>query len=308
MKKKSILITILIALLIAAGALVLSSDLWKKSSPQPPADEEQSSITEMAQDEESSEAVEDQTEQEPTIAQKEQTAETEETPPPHEHRYTETVVPATCTENGHTQYTCECGDNYTVEIEATGHTFEEYIYNNDATYLADGTQTATCSCGEQDTVTAEGSKLQYTFTALDKVMYTVEKSNLRTMPCNDGDKVAKINGRTAVAVTGVCNETGWYRINHNGQDVYTMASNLADELPELVYTNEYPMDEYGNRLDPYADGFDPYHRPGYVWIPGFGYIETGGTEGQIVDGGTEAFGGANFWDIINDPNNPQVGY
>lgn len=232
----------------------------------------------------------------------------EPTPPPHEHSYTETTTPATCTENGHTKYICDCGDTYTVEIEATGHSFEDYVYNNDATYLADGTQTATCTCGEQDTIAAEGTKLQYTFTSLDKTMYTVEGSNLRSMPCNDGEKIARINERTAVAVTGVCNETGWYRINHNGQELYTLSSNLADELPELVYTNEYPMDEYGNRIDPYADGFNPYHRPGYVWIHGFGYIATGGTEGTIVDGGTEAFDGQSFWDIMLDPNNKQVGY
>lgn len=283
MKKNSILITIIILLLVAAGVAVLSSDLLKAPSTQPPVAEAQK------------ESIEQTTEIE----------ETEESLPLHEHQYTETIVPATCTENGHTQYTCECGENYTVEIEATGHTFEEYVYNNDATYLADGTQTATCTCGEQDTIVAEGTKLQYTFTTLDKVMYTVEGSNLRSMPSDDGKKIARINGRTAVAVTGVCNETGWYRINHNGQDLYTLSSNLTDGLPELVYTNEYPMDEYGNRLDPHADDFDPYHRPGYVWIPGFGYIDATGEEENVV---TEAFGGQSFWDILNDPNNKKVGY
>lgn len=310
MKKKSILITIIILLLIVAGVLVLSSDLLKAPSTQSPVAGEKSSIAEITKDMESNDIVEDQSTQEIAEAQKEsieQTTKVEETPPPHEHQYTETIVPATCTENGHIQYICDCGDNYTVEIGATGHVFEEYIYNNDATYLADGTQTSTCICGEHDTVTAEGTKLQYTYSSLDKVMYTVEGSNLRGMPSNDGEKIARINGRTAVTVTGVCNETGWYRINHNGQTVYTMPSNLVDTLPELVYTNEYPMDVNGNRLDPYADDFDPYHRPGYVWIPGFGYLSTAGSGGN-VDGGSEAFGGANFWDILNDPNNPQVGY
>jgi len=109
----------------------------------------------------------------------------------------------------------------------------------------------------------------------------------------------------AVAVTGVCSETGWYRINHNGQSLYTLAFNLVDELPELVYINEYPMDEYGNRLDPHADNFDPYHRLGYVWISGFGYLSTEGDAEPIIE---EFMGGRDFWDILNDPNSNKVGY
>ena len=44
---------------------------------------------------------------------------------PHEHSYTEVVTAPTCTENGYTTYTCECGDTYQDNMtEATGHAFE----------------------------------------------------------------------------------------------------------------------------------------------------------------------------------------
>lgn len=47
-------------------------------------------------------------------------------------------------------------------IPATGHSFGEYAYNNDATTKADGTETATCSvCGEKTSRTKEGTKLLY---------------------------------------------------------------------------------------------------------------------------------------------------
>ena len=122
---------------------------------------------------------------------------------PHEHAYTESVSKeATCTETGEKTFTCECGDTYTENIEATGHNYEvvadssveptctkegkeadetcslcgdiingevvtvtghsygNYVYNNDATYEKDGTETATCSsCGKKNTRTKSGTKL-----------------------------------------------------------------------------------------------------------------------------------------------------
>ena len=63
--------------------------------------------------------------------------------------------PATCTE----PKTCAvCG---MTDGGALGHSFTNYVYNNDATYDADGTKTAACDrgCGATDTVTAEGTQL-----------------------------------------------------------------------------------------------------------------------------------------------------
>ena len=79
----------------------------------------------------------------------------------HEHSYNDVVTKeATCTENGVKTFSCECGDSYTKEIGATGHNFGSYTYNNDASYEADGTETATCSvCGATDTRTKSGTKL-----------------------------------------------------------------------------------------------------------------------------------------------------
>ena len=79
----------------------------------------------------------------------------------HVHSYTPYVSSyPTCTTEGVMTSTCRCGDSYTEPINATGHSFGEYAYNNDATYEADGTETATCSvCGAKDTRTAAGTKL-----------------------------------------------------------------------------------------------------------------------------------------------------
>ena len=79
--------------------------------------------------------------------------------------HTEETIPAvtaTCTEKGSTAGTkCSvCGEiiNAPTEVSKLGHSYGQYVYNNDATCSADGTATATCSrCQAMDTITITGS-------------------------------------------------------------------------------------------------------------------------------------------------------
>ena len=78
----------------------------------------------------------------------------------HDHK--PTVTPPTCETIGFTTYTCtRCDDAYvTEEKQELGHSFTNYVSNNDATYDADGTKTAKCDrCDATDTVIDEDSKL-----------------------------------------------------------------------------------------------------------------------------------------------------
>lgn len=150
----------------------------------------------------------------------------------HTHNYTETItVEATCTENGTVSFVCECGDSYTEVITATGHVFNEYVYNEDATFTADGTETATCACGETDTRTKSDSKLEYTYTDLDKTMYAKSSVNVRSLPSTDGEKLGGLSKAQEVHVTGQCNETSWYRIDYNGSVAYVSNSYLVNDKP-----------------------------------------------------------------------------
>lgn len=83
------------------------------------------------------------------------------TEPTHTHSYSvSSTVDATCTQPGKKTYTCSCGDSYTEEIPALGHSFSAWHYNGDATVDADGTETATCSrCGYSETRAAYGTRL-----------------------------------------------------------------------------------------------------------------------------------------------------
>ena len=74
------------------------------------------------------------------------------------------TTPATCTKPGVRTYTCQKDPAHTKtqDIPALGHQFETYVYNNDATYEADGTETALCAhpgCGVTDTRRAPGTRL-----------------------------------------------------------------------------------------------------------------------------------------------------
>ena len=80
----------------------------------------------------------------------------------YDHTYTPTVTAPTCTEQGYTTYTCACGDSYVGDyVDASGHSFTDYISDGNATYEADGTKTALCDhgCGEKDTLPDPGSRL-----------------------------------------------------------------------------------------------------------------------------------------------------
>ena len=170
-----------------------------------------------------------QTEETEQIEQTQQTQPQEET---HTHVYTESITAeASCETDGVKTYTCECGDSYTEAITATGHIYENYVSNNDATYTADGTETATCVCGLTDTRTAEGSKLEYTYTDLDKTMYAKQTVNVRDLPSTDGNKLGGLSSAQEVKVTGQCNETSWYKIVFDGEVAFVSDSYLAEEKP-----------------------------------------------------------------------------
>lgn len=153
---------------------------------------------------------------------------------PHEHNFVEEIKKeATCLENGEITLTCECGEVETKTIKATGHLFENYISNDDATYEADGTETAKCNyCDEIDTRTAEGSMLSYTYEDMDATKYAKETVNVRSLPNSDSDKLGGLNQNDEVKVTGKCIETGWYRIEYSDSVAYVSDEYLVDSKIE----------------------------------------------------------------------------
>ena len=61
------------------------------------------------------------------------------------------VTKATCTENAAFIYLCSCGETVTIEQPGTakGHDVDSYIYDNNATCMADGTESGVCTHCQQ---------------------------------------------------------------------------------------------------------------------------------------------------------------
>ena len=108
----------------------------------------------------------------------------------HTHNYTATVTKQpTCTAEGVKTFRCSCGDSYTEAISAAGHVFGAYVYNNDATEAADGTETAACTiCGAKDTRTAAGTKIAHVhnYTAAVTKAATCAEEGVKTYTCSCG--------------------------------------------------------------------------------------------------------------------------
>ena len=143
--------------------------------------------TEKATEKQTEKAAEKQTEK-PTEhpAQKP----TEPATQAHTHNYTATITKQpTCTAEGVKTFRCSCGDSYTETIPAAGHIFGAYVYNNDATEAADGTETAVCTiCGAKDTRTAAGTKIAHVhnYTAVVTKASTCAEEGVKTYTCSCG--------------------------------------------------------------------------------------------------------------------------
>ena len=96
---------------------------------------------------------------------------------------------ATCTEAATYYYSCSCGEKGTETFgygSPLGHSFTNYVSDNNATCTQDGTMTATCNhsgCNEKNTITIKNNRPGHSFT------YYVPDGNATCT--QDGTKTAK---------------------------------------------------------------------------------------------------------------------
>ena len=261
--------------------------------------------TEKATEKQTEKAAEKQTEK-PTEhpAQKP----TEPATQAHTHNYTATVTKQpTCTAEGVKTFRCSCGDSYTETIPAAGHIFGAYVYNNDATEAADGTETAACTiCGAKDTRTAAGTKIVHVhnYTAAVTKAATCAEEGVKTYTCSCGssyteavpviahsfgdyiynDDATTEKDGTKTATCSVCGKTdavtaegtkktlpSWYD-EHPGIPLNVATGNQIDGSLEAYF------DPGQFNWDSYADGcwnFDYNATMEYVGIYAEGHIYHG---------------------------------
>lgn len=73
----------------------------------------------------------------------------------------------------------------------------------------------------------------YTYTELDMTLYAQTSLRVRDQPSIDGGKIGGLYRNQVVKATGICNETGWYRIDYYGSTGYASNDYLAEEPVEL---------------------------------------------------------------------------
>ncbi len=86
----------------------------------------------------------------------------------HQHDYSSNVTEPKCGKMGYTTYTCGCGYSYDSDyVDALEHLFTNFVYNNDATCLTDGTESAPCDrdCGADHQRPKANTKLQHSYGA-----------------------------------------------------------------------------------------------------------------------------------------------
>lgn len=125
-------------------------------------------------------------------------------PEPIETTYTETEI-----------------DN--TEIESTKETFDEETTSSESeqsSEVVSSESEETTSVQETTEVEETTEAFRFTFVNMEVHMYAQASVNVRSLPSTDGDIIFVLHVNDIVYVTGKCNETGWYRIDVEGQTLY----------------------------------------------------------------------------------------
>lgn len=71
----------------------------------------------------------------------------------------------------------------------------------------------------------------YTCTEMTQTMYAKSAVNVRDLPSTDGKKIGSLKASEEIAVTGKCDQTGWYRFELNNTTGYVSDKYIVSEKP-----------------------------------------------------------------------------
>jgi len=123
------------------------------------------------------------------------------TKPPHVHEYTDEVVVQTCTKDGYTKHTCNCGNSYVdTKVSAVGHKYGEWKVTKEPTTKETGAKERKCSaCDVKETQTI-GKLIEnhtHTFTESLTKAATCSAEGVKTFTCSCGEKYTENIEKTA---------------------------------------------------------------------------------------------------------------
>ena len=91
------------------------------------------------------------------------------------------------------------------------------------------TETAPASTVEPTAAANAG----YTYSEVSQTMYAKSAVNVRDLPSTDGKKIGSLKASQEIAVTGKCDQTGWYRFDLNGITGYVSDKYIVSEKPAV---------------------------------------------------------------------------
>ena len=115
---------------------------------------------------------------------------------------------------------------------STEESIEESVNETESTETVTETQKPAADGAVIDAKTVSEDKTAgagYTYSDLGKTMYAKSTINVRSLPSTSGNRLGSLSKNQEVAVTGQCNETGWYRISYNNAEGFVSNKYLADE-------------------------------------------------------------------------------
>lgn len=95
------------------------------------------------------------------------------------------------------------------------------------------TETTTAPAVEPTAEPVESTAVStgYTYSELNQTMYAKSAVNVRDLPSTDGKKIGSLKASQEIAVTGKCDQTGWYRFDWNGTTGYVSDKYIVSEKP-----------------------------------------------------------------------------
>ncbi len=125
----------------------------------------------------------------------------------HVHNHISEVHATTCTEDGYTRYTCECGDSYVVAGEAAfGHNHNVVVTAPTCTEA--GYTTHTCNCGDTY-ITDEVAAIGHSY------------ADGKCSNCGEEDPAYHVHSYDAVVTAPTCSATGYTTYTCSCGDTYT---------------------------------------------------------------------------------------
>ena len=97
----------------------------------------------------------------------------------------------------------------------------------------------------------------YTYSEVSKTMYAKSTVNVRSLPSTSGNRLGSLSKNQEVAVTGQCNETGWYRISYNNAEGFVSNKYLADEPVAAAAGTKTAQAQAGTKTTSSASTGDP---------------------------------------------------